>query len=120
MASAAATITAVYVPPRDASPATQWLLYITSGAAPADPDPAIDSPTVVAMTANLTGIRTLSHQTGAVGSGHTVKVIVRTRRVDAGPVNVDSTNSTVFSVVVASGGPAAPTSPEIEYNESSI
>lgn len=41
----------------------------------------------------------------------TAKVIVQTRRVDAGPVNVDSAGVTVYSAEIALVGPSFPTTP---------
>lgn len=116
MSTPVATITASYYPARDGdNPATQWLLYITSGVAPADPDPDVDTPTVVAMGETIKGVSTLSHNETGVSGGDIVKSLIRTRRIDPGPVNSDSASSAIVQVTISASGPAAPANASAEY-----
>lgn len=86
-----------------ANAATQWLIYLTTNGS--DPNPSVDSPTVVSMV-SVDGISKLDWTSAASADGATGKVIVRTRRVDSGPTNVDSINSTVYSATADTDGPA--------------
>jgi len=105
-AGGTALVTAEYFyTPDGAYAATKWLVYLTSDGS--DPDPDLDTPTEVSMIKS-DGVARLSWTSGALGDGATVKVIVRTRRVDAGPVNVDSDNTDIESTTADTDGPAAP------------
>jgi len=83
--------------------ADQFLIYLTSDGS--DPDPEVDSPTVVDMV-KVDGIAKLNWTSGAFGNGSTVKVIVRTRR--SGTPNYDSSSTTILSTTASTSGPAAP------------
>lgn len=84
--------------------ATQWLIYLTTNGS--DPNPSVDSPTVVPMV-SVDGIAKLDWTSNAAADGATGKVLVRTRRVDGTDpvVDVDSTNSTIYSAVADTDGP---------------
>lgn len=85
--------------------AVSWLIYLTSNGV--DPDPALDTPTVVTI-AKVDGQAKLDWTSGGFADGLTIKALVRVRRVDAGPVNVDSTNTTIISTTSDTDGPAKP------------
>lgn len=88
--------------------ADAFLVYLRSNGT--DPDPATDTPTVVAMR-KFDGVAKLDHRTSAFTEGTVVKVIVRARRT--GSPSVDSTNSDVYSATATLLGPAAPAPAEI-------
>lgn len=92
-------VDAVYYAFRDPDPATAWLVYATVGV---DPDPATDAPVVTAML-DARGRRQLQWTSGTYEDGDDVRVLVRTRRVD-----VDSTNTTIYSATAAASAPYAP------------
>lgn len=85
--------------------AVSWLVYLTSNGV--DPDPDLDTPTVVTI-AKVDGQAKLDWTSGGFADGLTIKALVRVRRVDAGPVNVDSTNTTIISTTSDTDGPAKP------------
>jgi len=85
--------------------ATRFLIYLTDDGD--DPVVGVDVPTVVTMT-KADGVAKLSWLSAAFAPAATIKVLIRTRRIDAGPVNVDSASSSIVSAVTSSTGPAAP------------
>ncbi len=89
--------------PDGANAATRFLVWLTSNGV--DPNPA-DAPTVVAFKRS-DGLGKLRYTTPAYAAGLTIKTLVRVRRVDAGPVNVDSDNVTIYSDVSETAGPSA-------------
>jgi hypothetical protein len=90
--------------------AASWLIYLRTNGT--NPDPATDTPVVVAM-AKADGVARLEYTTAEAGGfagGTAARVIVRTRRGSGGSA-VDSVN---VAVIVGSGtasatGPATPT-----------
>jgi len=104
-AAGAVLVTASYAYREDGNDAaTRWLVYLTSNGI--DPVPGVDSPTVVTMK-KADGIARLRWTSSAFADGLTIKVLVRTRRIDAGPVNADSTNTDVASTTSDTDGPVA-------------
>lgn len=102
-ANATALVTAQYYYYEDGTrQADQWLVYVTDDGV--DPDPDVDTPTVVAMD-KADGIAKLELTTAAFDDLDTVKVIVRTRRTTP---SRDSISTTVRSVVVTTQAPDAP------------
>jgi len=89
--------------PDGANAATRFLVWLTSNGV--DPNPA-DAPVVVPFYKS-DGIGKLRYTTGAYAAGLTIKALVRVRRIDAGPVNVDSTNTAIVSDVSETAGPSA-------------
>ncbi len=83
--------------------ANQWLVFLRSDGT--DPDPDIDTPTVVTMAKN-DGIAKLDFLSVAFVGGTTVKAIVRTRRT-AAPA-ADSDNLNIVTAIASTTGPAAP------------
>jgi len=105
-AAGAVLVTASYAyTPDGEDAATKWLIYITDDGS--DPDPDLDTPTEVTMRKS-DGTARLRWTSSAFDDGDTIKVLVRTRRVDAGPVNVDSANTDIVSTTADTDGPAAP------------
>jgi hypothetical protein len=98
------TASYIYAPDGDYA-ASQWLIYAEEGV---DPDPEIDTPTAVSMI-KADGTAKLDWDSGAYADDTVVHVLVRTRRVDEGPVNVDSDNLTAVTAVADTAGPSAPT-----------
>jgi len=86
----------------DSEEATQFLIYLTDDGS--DPDPDVDTPTAVDMV-KVDGIAKLDWLSDAFDDGKTIKIIVRTRRIDAGPVNVDSTNTDISTTTASTSGP---------------
>lgn len=80
--------------------ADAWLIYQTSDGS--DPDPAVDTPTEVAM-AVAGSLVLLDRTAGGYADGLTIKTLVRTRR--SGTPDVDSTNTTPSSVTSNTDGP---------------
>jgi len=94
-----------YYLPDEANAATQWLVYVTNTGV--DPDPGVDSPTVT--TINKTdGVGKFIHTTGAFADAADIRVLVRVRRIESGPTNVDSSNLTATTAVADTDGPAVP------------
>lgn len=83
--------------------ADTWLIYLTDDGG--DPDPDVDAPTTETMTFSG-GVAILNWLSAASDDEDTIKVLVRTRRIDAGPVNIDSTGTTNYSVTANTDGPA--------------
>lgn len=116
-------VRAVYYPRQDTRPdgshraATKWLVWIKSGVGEfTDPDPDVDPVTAEINMIEVTrGLRLLDYVSASITDGHTVKALVRTRRVDAGPVNVDSDSSNVPSLVIDMTGPLAPSAVPPEH-----
>ncbi len=98
-------VLAHYLYSLDEQPATVWLIYSTTNGD--DPDVDVDTPETETMV-SVNGVAALDWETDAQGNGTTVKAIVRTRRIDTGPVNIDSTGTTVYSAVADTSGPSAP------------
>ena len=84
-----------------ANAADQWLVYLTNTGV--DPDPDVDSPTVVAIV-TAAGHAFLSWTSSPQGDGADVRVLVRVRR---SADTVDSSNLDVHSAVAETSGPAA-------------
>jgi len=89
----------------DGYAATHWLIYFTDTGT--DPDPEIDTPTVVEMQKVTSGLAYLQWTTAAADNNDTLKVLVRTRRV-AGETNYDSDNTAIYSCTASTQGPASP------------
>jgi len=86
-----------------------WVIWYQHGASPPDPDPDVDAPDATVTMAKTDGVAHLDWTAGlTLTDGHTVKVVVRTRRVDAGPTNVDSANTDVVQATINTDGPATP------------
>ncbi len=86
-----------------------WVIWYQHGASPPDPDPDVDTPDATVTMAKSDGVACLDWTAGlTLTDGHTVKVVVRTRRVDAGPVNVDSANTGVVQATINTDGPPTP------------
>jgi len=106
-ANGAVRILADYFPVPDGDDAaTIWAIWITDDGS--TPDTGTAATATETMTAGM-GFAHLEYTSGSYSDGATIKVIVRARRVDAGPTNVDSTNSTVYSTTADTDGPSAPT-----------
>ncbi len=84
--------------------ATHWLIYFTDDGI--DPDPESDTPTVVAMQKTTGGLASLRWTTPAADNNDTLKVLVRTRRVE-GETNYDSDNTEIYSCTASTQGPAS-------------
>ena len=105
-AGGAVNITADYYEASDGlSVASKWAIFLTTNGS--DPDPDNDSPTEETMVM-VDGVAHLDYTSGTFANGLTAKTVVRTRRVDTGPVNVDSTNTTIYSTTTDTSGPATP------------
>lgn len=85
--------------------ATKFLVYLTSDGS--DPNPETDEPTEVTMS-KTGGIAKLNWLSSAYADETTIKVLIRTRRVDDGPVNIDSINTDIYSAEADTDGPAKP------------
>lgn len=97
------TLKAVYYHASDAEAvkAEEWLIYTTYNGV--DPDPGVDSPTVVALVNNDV-VTYLEWTSPAQSNGTTGKVLVRVRR-DTTP----SASSAIFTDVAETAGPSTPT-----------
>lgn len=95
-------VSAIYVLGSDpaAVRADSWLIYRTTTGV--DPNPGVDTPTVVAMTKNG-GLAVLSWISPAASDGADVRVLVRTRRT--GTPNYDSQNATIQQATADDDGP---------------
>lgn len=85
--------------------ATEFLVYVTGTGV--DPDPLTESPVVITMS-KTDGYSKLDYLTPTFADGATIKGLVRTRRIEAGPVNVDSLSTSIVSVIADTSGPTAP------------
>lgn len=83
--------------------ATHWAIFFTDDGS--DPDPELDSPTVVAMT-KANGKAVLKWTSPAADDGDTLKVLVRTRRTDD---THESNNTDIHSCIANDDGPEQPT-----------
>lgn len=83
--------------------ANQWLVYVRYDGT--DPDPDLDTPTVVEM-ALVDELERLVWTSPAKTAGVVGKVLVRTRRAATGIDPVDSANVDVYSATAATAGPA--------------
>ena len=91
----------------DTLKATQFIIYLTSGGG--NPDPSVDAIHATVEMVTVEGITRLDYTSSSTfGDGVTVKVIVRTRRIDAGPTNIDSQNTTIHETTTDTDGPDAP------------
>jgi hypothetical protein len=115
-AAGAVRIRAEYFPDVDGTTlaATIWAIWITSDGT--DPDPDVDAVTATETMTTETGYARLDYTSGTYADGLTIKVVVRTRRVDAGPANVDSTNTVITSTTSDTDGPSTP-DPDIFHGE---
>jgi len=105
--SGAITLTASYQYLEDGTDAaTQFLIFLTDDDTAPDPDE--DEPTVVTMT-KADGVAKLDWDSSGHGDAAVIRVVLRTRRIDAGPANVDSTNTAEVTATTSTSGPAAPT-----------
>lgn len=105
---AAPRISARYLYGRDGdNSATQWLIYLTNDGS--EPDPDSDEPIVSSMV-QADGVADLDYTGDVLLGGAIVKALVRTRRVDAGPVNVDSDNATILTIAISDTEPTEPDS----------
>jgi hypothetical protein len=103
-AAGAVHLTAAYNYTADGSDAADaWLIYLRSNGT--DPDPALDTPTEVAMVKRDAQAH-LDWTSGVYADGADVRVILRTRR--NGTPDVDSTNVDVQQVFADTDGPSAP------------
>lgn len=82
--------------------ADTWLIYLTNDGG--DPDPDIDEPDTEAMIFSG-GVAILDWLSDAEADETIIKVLVRTRRIDAGPVNIDSLGTTIHTVTANTDGP---------------
>lgn len=93
--------------------AVSYLVYTKVGA---DPVVGVDAPEVVTMV-KRDGNAHLDHTTTAFNDGDDVRVLVTTRRVDAGPTNFDSTNTTILTTVADEDGPGVPDITSIHFED---
>ena len=82
--------------------ADTWLIYLTNDGG--DPEPGVDEPETEAMIFRG-GIAILDWLSGAEDDETVIKILVRTRRVDAGPVNIDSIGTTIHTITANTDGP---------------
>lgn len=97
---------AVYLRTLDESnPADKWAIYITYNGV--DPDPGVDTPTLVDLVDSGSGVAYLTGYTTAAQANGTVgKLLLRVKRTDDGKF---STNTTIYSAVaVVSGAMTTP------------
>jgi hypothetical protein len=85
--------------------ADTWLIYVTTG--DVAPDPTADTPSTETMV-KAQGTAQLSYLTATYAVGTRVNMLVRTRRVDTGPTNVDSTNLDIYRYTIHSNTMSAP------------
>ena len=103
-ASGKANVLAQYSSKPDGSNAADtWLVFSTDDGS--NPDPDVDVPATETMVFSG-GLANLDYLTAAADDDDTIKVIVRTRRIDAGPVNIDSRGTTIHSITANTDGPA--------------
>jgi hypothetical protein len=88
----------------DDNAATHWAIYLTDDGS--TPDPEVDEPTVVAMF-KRGSVAALRWTSPAADNGDTIKVLVRSRRVE-GENNYDSSNTDIYSTVASTLGPEQP------------
>lgn len=88
----------------DSSPADQWLVYLRTNGT--NPDPTVDTPTVVTMTEAGLGLVWLDVSYGPYSAGTDGRVLLRTRRSSD---TTDSTNTAVYAAVASGTGPSAVT-----------
>lgn len=104
----AVQVHATYLPAADAySAGNQWLIYLAEDA---DPDPELDTPTVVTMSSQ-SQLRRLKWTSGALTPGAEVRCLVRTRRSGSG--GSDSANSDLVTATIPTTPPAAPEPEEL-------
>jgi hypothetical protein len=100
-----------YRPDGDAQ-ATQWVFWFD--ATGTDPNPAVDTPTTVENMVKVDGTARFSWVDTAARLDTTdIRVLLRTRRVDADGTETDSTNGLVHGNVVDDTGPDEPSSGEV-------
>lgn len=95
-------VEATYAPNEDPASvqADTFLIYYTTDGS--DPDPSMDTPTEYTMT-NRDGLAKLDQTIGQFSESATIKVLVRTRR--QGSPDVDSVNTTIYTVAATASGP---------------
>jgi len=86
--------------PDGSNQATRFLIYLWLNGT--GPDLA------VVVMGKADGVAKLNWLSPAFEHGATIQVLIKVRRIDAGPVNVDSTNVTVLTATASTAGPAAP------------
>ncbi len=107
-------IRAWYFEKQDDNAATEWLVFFTRTGV----DPILATPTVVTMQAKPTrGVRELVHIVANLDAGNLTRVKVKTRRVDAGPVNRGSAASVERTLAISSDAPRAPAKKGVDYQE---
>ena len=84
------------------NPATEWLVYLRTNGT--DPDPAVDSPTVVALSEAGLGLAWLDATYGPYAAGTDGRVLVRVRRASDSSA---SSNTNVLQAIASGTGPAA-------------
>jgi hypothetical protein len=94
--------------------ATIWAIWITDDGS--DPDPDNDVATATETMVQVSGVSILDYTSGVYADAATIKVTVRTRRVDTGPVNVDSDNTDIHTTTADTDGPTAP-DPDIFHGD---
>ena len=100
-------VEATYAYEVDPNEADQWLVYISAGASPADPDPLLDTPTVVTMAKTDGLAKLLNSSLAFAATSYTAKVLVRTRRASD---LVDSENVyDGLQIAIDTAGPGAVT-----------
>lgn len=102
----AVNVTSTYFYLKDGiNQASQFLVYLTDTGV--DPDPGVDSPVVVDMV-KVDGIAKLNLTSATFSDDDTIKALVRVRRIDPGPVNVDSDNLNIVQTIADVDGPPEP------------
>lgn len=92
-----------YYDPDDTEAADTWAIFLSSDGT----DPLLSAVFDTVTMSLSRGIARLRYTTTAFADGLTIKAVIRSRRIDAGPVNVDSTNTAIVSAVSDTDGPAA-------------
>jgi len=101
------TVSATYNPDHDETQADTWLIYYRGDGT--DPTVGVDTPLVITMTPDLffgSPQRRLNYSLGPFGLGTDLHVLVRTRKATG---SVDSTNTTIVQLTVATTDPMTPT-----------
>ncbi len=88
----------------DTYAATHWAIYFTDNGV--DPDPEIDTPTIITMY-KANGLALLRWTSPAADNNDTLKVLIRARRIDGENI-YDSENTDIYSCTASDEGPATP------------
>ena len=94
-----------------ANRADTWAIWYTTDGS--TPDPDVDPVTATETMQFVGDVARLRYQVPAQVDGTTVKVIVRTRL--AGSPDVDSTNTTIYTITADTDGPATPSRTTIHH-----